>query len=71
MLTEQLGMRHQGLILGSGCLSVPQVDDQEQNTRSAYLRGATRLLRILVSESAYLIWVLRCEGVIQEKYHSE
>ncbi|KAJ7698385.1 hypothetical protein B0H17DRAFT_1129910 [Mycena rosella] len=29
--------------------------------------GTTRLFRILVSESAFLIWRLRCEGVIQEK----
>ncbi|KAG1839037.1 hypothetical protein DFJ58DRAFT_644578, partial [Suillus subalutaceus] len=27
--------------------------------------GASRLLRIIISESAYLIWVLRCERVIQ------
>src|SRR5260221_6863393 len=60
-----------GLILGSGCLSVPQDDDRQQNTRNAYIRGATRLLHILVSEAAYLIWVLCCERVIQEKNHSE
>ncbi|KAJ7683356.1 hypothetical protein B0H17DRAFT_941990, partial [Mycena rosella] len=29
--------------------------------------GTTRLLRILISESAFLIWRLRCERVIQEK----
>ncbi|KAJ7661175.1 hypothetical protein B0H17DRAFT_953751 [Mycena rosella] len=29
--------------------------------------GTTRLFRILVSESAFLIWRLRCERVIQEK----
>ncbi|KAJ7702212.1 hypothetical protein B0H17DRAFT_923448, partial [Mycena rosella] len=29
--------------------------------------GTTRLYRILVSESAHLIWRLRCEQVIQEK----
>ncbi|TFK54346.1 RnaseH-domain-containing protein, partial [Heliocybe sulcata] len=32
--------------------------------------GASRLLRILVSESAYLIWALRCERVIQGKSHN-
>lgn len=30
-----------------------------------------RLLQILISESAYLIWVLRCERVIQPRTHSE
>ena len=32
-------------------------------------KGATRLLQILISEAAHLIWVLRCERVIQEKRH--
>ncbi|KAH9023482.1 hypothetical protein EDB85DRAFT_312877 [Lactarius pseudohatsudake] len=30
-------------------------------------KGATRLLQILISEVAHLIWVLRCERVIQGK----
>ncbi|KAJ7699515.1 hypothetical protein B0H17DRAFT_926241 [Mycena rosella] len=29
--------------------------------------GTARLFRILVSESAHLIWCLKCERVIQEK----
>ena len=33
-------------------------------------RGAARLLQILISESAHLIWVLRCERVIQDRPHS-
>ena len=33
--------------------------------------GAVRLLQILLTESAHLIWVLRCERVIQQKDHSE
>ena len=32
-------------------------------------KGAIRLLQILISETAHLIWVLRCERVIQEKIH--
>ncbi|KAI0046744.1 ribonuclease H-like protein, partial [Auriscalpium vulgare] len=32
--------------------------------------GPTRLLRILVSESAHLIWVLRCEATIGERVHT-
>ena len=35
------------------------------------IRGATRLLQILISEAAHLIWVLRCERAIQEKTHNE
>jgi len=30
-------------------------------------QGQTRLFQIILSESTYLIWVLRCERVIQEK----
>ncbi|KAF8548017.1 hypothetical protein OG21DRAFT_1423825, partial [Imleria badia] len=33
-------------------------------------RAYTRLLRILISESAHLIWALRCERVISERSHS-
>ena len=55
-----------------GSLSPPQEliqNDGNPNQRKMHL-GATRLLRILVSESAYLIWTLRCEHVIREKTHS-
>ena len=30
----------------------------------------SRLLQILISEAAHLIWVLRCERVIRERIHS-
>jgi hypothetical protein len=33
--------------------------------------GATRLMQIITSESAYLIWILRCERTIRDKRHSE
>jgi ribonuclease HI len=59
-----------GTVLGCGCLSVPPTVNQEQNGRNAHLRGASRLLRILISESAYLIWVLRCDRVIQGRNHN-
>jgi hypothetical protein len=43
--------------------------------RHAQLREATdratRLLHILISEQAHLIWVLRCERVTREATHSE
>jgi len=34
-------------------------------------KGPTWLLQILLSESVYMIWVLRCERVIQEKALSD
>ncbi|KAF5341132.1 hypothetical protein D9611_005853 [Ephemerocybe angulata] len=43
-----------GLILG---ISVMEVKD----SNGKVLDGRTRLLRIIISESAYLIWLLRCE----------
>ncbi|KZW00482.1 hypothetical protein EXIGLDRAFT_795979 [Exidia glandulosa HHB12029] len=43
-----------GLILGCGLVTIR---DQETHRK---LAGATRLFRILISESAYLIWKLRC-----------
>ncbi|KAH8984310.1 hypothetical protein EDB92DRAFT_1803196, partial [Lactarius akahatsu] len=36
-----------------------------------YDPGATRLLKIIISESAYLIWTLRCERIIRGKIHTE
>jgi hypothetical protein len=62
-----------GIILGCGSIMIPQAQGNEahQNGRSPDLRGATHLLQILISESAHLIWVLRCERVIQERSHNE
>ncbi|KIK38571.1 hypothetical protein CY34DRAFT_25586 [Suillus luteus UH-Slu-Lm8-n1] len=57
---------HIGIILGCGLISLPQAQNNENLTM-----GASRLLRILISESAYLIWVLRCERVIRGTDHSE
>ena len=63
-----------GTILGCGCITAQKVANQDQNnnqnTSNAHLRGATCLLHILISESAFLIWALRCERVIHEKIHS-
>ncbi|KAJ7082084.1 hypothetical protein B0H15DRAFT_952760 [Mycena belliarum] len=33
-------------------------------------KGATRLFRIMISESSHLIWRLRCERVIRQKPHA-
>jgi len=62
-----------GMILGCGGIHLrpnrPRRNDQQRG--KATLQGPTRLLQILLSESAYLIWTLRCERVIQEKPLSE
>jgi len=42
-----------------------------QHQKKITHQGLTRLLQTLLSESVYLIWVLRCERVIQEKPLSE
>ena len=61
-----------GTILGCGCISLqPETnaenpEDNQDNRRITY-RGESRLLQILLSESAYQIWVLRCERAIQGK----
>jgi len=59
---------HLGLILGCGSIALPLQNNEndENKTRS----GPSRLLRILISESAHLIWVLRCERTIQGLNHS-
>ena len=62
-----------GMILGCGSLRAPKERGQtEDNGRNGPpKRGTTRLLQILISESAYLIWVLRCERAIDNKTHTE
>ncbi|KAI0064250.1 hypothetical protein BV25DRAFT_1800552 [Artomyces pyxidatus] len=67
-----------GIVLASGCLTTRSQLLPRQgptpHTAPTPLRpsapGASRLLRILISESAYLIWVLRCERVISETQHT-
>ncbi|KIM64465.1 hypothetical protein SCLCIDRAFT_115007 [Scleroderma citrinum Foug A] len=56
---------HLGLILGCGSIALP-LQDNKSITRI----GPSRLLHILISESAHLIWVLRCERTIQGLDHS-
>lgn len=58
-----------GTILGCNLITI-------RNSEGKMKVGATRLFRILVLESAHLIWKLRCERAIQfgedkEKYHTE
>src|ERR1700677_1098754 len=61
-----------GVILGCGNLSAkPHAERQpDQRQTTVNQRGVSRLLQILISEAAHLIWVLRCERVIQERIHS-
>src|SRR6267142_345110 len=62
-----------GIILGCGAIHLPVTEEQEplpsQNPHNHPNRGTERLLQILISELAHLIWVLRCERVIQERRH--
>jgi ribonuclease HI/exonuclease III len=57
-----------GIILGIGCLSLPQQHAPGPNTRlpTPKERATLRLLQIILSEAAHLVWVLRCERVIHE-----
>ncbi|KAG2126500.1 hypothetical protein BD769DRAFT_1303809, partial [Suillus cothurnatus] len=49
-------------------LEINNKDNQKANITK---RGATHLLKILISESADLIWTLRCERVICNTTHTE
>jgi hypothetical protein len=62
-----------GIILGIGSISVfPNAQNDQNNLRETRgEQGAIRTLQILITESAYLIWCLRCERAIQNKTHSE
>ncbi|KAI9511695.1 hypothetical protein F5148DRAFT_974774 [Russula earlei] len=63
-----------GTILGCGCLTFPNQDIEQHHDQNRHRRipkGATRLLQILISEAAHLIWVIRCERVIQDHTHQE
>jgi len=60
-----------GIILGCGTITLPPDNNEndptgrEDPTQRTRKRGAKRLLQILISEAAHLIWVLRCERVIR------
>ena len=64
---------HLGTILGCGYINAIPRDEQqnEQRERKNTYQGLSQLLQILISEAAYLVWVLRCERVIQGKHLSE
>jgi hypothetical protein len=54
-----------GLILGCRQVTFPKNEEDIQANGEDYSAGASRLFRIIVSESAHLIWLLRNERVIQ------
>ena len=64
-----------GAILGCGCLITNNADQADQGVREKglvlTLQAANRLLQITISETAHLIWVLRCERVIRDVQHSQ
>ena len=61
-----------GIVLGCGSVYPPTTElPNRTDPPLAYNpRGVARLLQILISESAHLIWVLRCERVIQDRSHT-
>jgi ribonuclease HI len=60
-----------GLILGCRSITSPKENAQpneqqaEQDRRTRHTKGPTRLLQIITTKSAHLIWVLRCKRVIR------
>jgi hypothetical protein len=45
--------------------------EQRNRAQQTENRGANRLLQILISEAAHLIWVLRCERVVHDNPNEE
>ncbi|KAH9027904.1 hypothetical protein EDB85DRAFT_1868154, partial [Lactarius pseudohatsudake] len=57
-----------GTILGCGDIMIPRDQrDENENERTNMKKGANRLLQILLLESAYLIWVTRCERTLRRR----
>ncbi|KAG2336708.1 ribonuclease H-like protein [Suillus weaverae] len=65
---------HIGLILGCGVIALPRCpnNDNTNNTNNNKTpTGALHLPRILISESAHLIWTMRCDTMINGTTYSE
>lgn len=65
-----------GSIIGYNTLSIETLQKRKDETgkeklTKIYDPGAMQLLRILISEAAYLIWTLQCERTIQERERTE
>src|ERR1700679_106567 len=61
-----------GTILGTGALTLPercpnQIQVNHDLRPSPKSKATLHLLQIIIFEAAHLVWVLRCERVIQEK----
>ncbi|KAG1765351.1 hypothetical protein EDD22DRAFT_978790 [Suillus occidentalis] len=61
---------HIGLILGCGFITLPQRPNNDNTHNDSTLAGASHLLRILISESAYLIWAMGCDRMINDTTHN-
>ncbi|KAA1473340.1 ribonuclease H-like protein [Dentipellis sp. KUC8613] len=59
-----------GALLACGNLTVQPTATEGIGIRPRLCQAASTLLRILVSESLYLIWVLRCEREVGDREHS-
>lgn len=59
-----------GTILGCGSLKLAPTEPYDANQDKQHGPGISRLLQILISEAAHLIWALRCERVIGGNHHS-
>jgi hypothetical protein len=61
-----------GLILACGALQfkTPESDTANEKAGMHTAKCASRLLQVILSESAQLIWAIRCERVIQERTHT-
>ncbi|KAG1822484.1 uncharacterized protein BJ212DRAFT_1263294, partial [Suillus subaureus] len=62
-----------GTILGCRSIKTPEEmceGDKGRIKPTNSMQGKSRLLQIIISESAYLIWVLRCKHVIQGTSHN-
>jgi ribonuclease HI len=61
----------EGLVMGAGLLrAIPKTGQPVPPDPANVPSGASRLLRILVSEAAYLIWLIRNDRAIKKKHTS-
>ena len=65
-----------GTIIGCNALmvktskTIKDREDQEQVIKT-HDKGATHLLKIMISKSAYMIWTLRCARTIRGQEHTQ
>jgi len=49
----------------------PNNQQRDQKRRRKPYQGATRLMQILLTEAAHIIWILRCKRVIEGRNHTD